>query len=89
MGKALFPSIPNVPDVPKSMTFTLTLAAGSSTATFTNAFIGNTGQDKRYDVYTDKDDLLYDDIYVTGYNCVVTFAPQITDTVVKLIVTNI
>lgn len=89
MGKALFQSIPNVPDVPKTMTFTLTLAAGSSTATFTNAFIGNTGQDKRYEVYTDKDDLKYDDIYVTGYNCVVTFAPQITDTVVKLIVTNI
>lgn len=86
---AFFPSVPGVPVVPESRTFHKILTAGSSTLQFDNAFIDNSVYTKRYEIWTDKDELCYTDIYQTGNTLDVTFAPQITDTQVWLIVTNL
>ena len=82
-----FPSVPGVPVVPESKTLTSTLAAGSSSINFNDAFIENTLIDKKYEVFTDKDDLNFEDIYVTGTSCTIDFAPQVTDTIIKLKIT--
>ena len=88
-NRAYFPSVPGVPVVPESRTFHKILSAGSSTLQFDNAFIDNSVYTKRYEIWTDKDELCYTDIYQTGTQLDVTFAPQITDTHVWLIVTNL
>lgn len=88
-GNPYFQSIDGVPVIPASRTFHKILSAGSSTLQFDNAFIDNSVTNKKYEIWTDKDELGYIDIYQTGTQLDVTFAPQITDTHVWLIVTNL
>ena len=88
-GYPYFQSIDGVPIIPESRTFHKILSAGSSTLQFDNAFIDNSVYTKKYEIWTDKDELGYMDIYQTGTKLDVTFEPQITDTHVWLIVTNL
>lgn len=88
-GYPYFQSIDGVPVIPESRTFHKILSAGSSTLQFDNAFIDNSVYTKKYEIWTDKDALGYMDIYQNGTQLDVTFEPQITDTHVWLIVTNL
>lgn len=88
-GYPYFQSIDGVPVIPASRTFHKILTAGSSTLQFDNAFIDNSVYTKKYEIWTDKNELSYMDIYQTGTTLDVTFEPQITDTNVWLIVTNL